>query len=132
MKPVAANAPFLPPASRDGVGACLQWDGRVERGVEDGHMRNGGERSAGLVDCPQGRRVVQGCERRQLLDGGRHLHGEQDRLPEPLSAVHDAMSDSTDALRQRGEACNGLGALLGVHHRQLQARRARVDDQDAL
>jgi hypothetical protein len=104
----------------------------VERGVEDGHVLNGREHPAGLVDCPQGRGVVEGCERRQLLDGGSDLRVEQDRLTEPLCTVHDAVSDCADAPRQFGEARDGLGALLGVDNRELQARRARVDDQDSL
>jgi hypothetical protein len=46
--------------------------------------------------------------------------------------VHDAVPDRVNRGRHLVEAPDRLGALLSVDDRQLEARGAGVDDQDAV
>ena len=73
---VEAVPPDLPPLGErrvDRPGDALGRDGRVERGVEDRHLRHVGQQLAGHLDAGQRGRVVQRRERDQLLDRGDHL-----------------------------------------------------------
>ena len=63
-----------------------------------------------------------------VLDGGVDQH----RIAERRATVDDAVRDSVDARRQRGERLDSPRLVRGVDNRELQARRARVDDEDAV
>jgi hypothetical protein len=65
----------------------------MEGGVEDGHMRNVGQRGLRILDRPQRGRVVQRGERRQAADRLLHLVVDDHRIAEPRPAVDDAVAD---------------------------------------
>jgi hypothetical protein len=72
-------------------------------------------------------------ERRELgqaLQGGHHLVVEDGRLPEGRASVHDSMGDRRDLGGRLLERRERLGRLVGGDERELQARRAGVDDED--
>ena len=98
MEAVAADAPLPIPALRDGVAERVLRQRRVERGVEDRHVRQVRDRGQAGLHRGHGDAVMergQAAQRVHLLDHfGRHEHG----LPEPLAAVNDAVADGA----QRG------------------------------
>ena len=96
--------------------------------VEDGHVRNVRERGTRLLDGCKRRTVVQ---RRQLGHGGELALDrvvDHDRLAEALAAVDDAVRDGPDPGRHGLQRLDRLGRVVLADHRQLQARRAGVDD----
>jgi hypothetical protein len=102
----------------------------MERRVEHSDVRNGGKGTAGFVERDQRRAVVQRrqlCERVELaLD----LGIEDDWIAESETAVDDAMRDRVDVGRNRSERFDLLGTAVVRDRRELEARRARVDDKD--
>jgi hypothetical protein len=100
--------------------------------IEDSDVRGGRERPSRLVDGADRGRVVEWGERGQLPDCLLDPRIEQDRLAESCATVHDAVPDRVDSGRHRVEAPDRLGALLTVDDRQLEARGACVDDEDAV
>ena len=101
----------------------------MERGVEDGDVRDLGEGAPGLVDGAQSRRVVKRCDCLEVADRGQHCLVDDDRFAKACSPVHDSVRDSLDPggveVRKLGDV---LDAPAFVHEPELQARRARVDD----
>ena len=71
VEPVAANVPLLRDIPVDGVGR--RGGGQVveEGGVEDGDVRQVGQRPAGNLDAEDRRRVVQRRQRRELAPASR-------------------------------------------------------------
>ncbi len=66
---------------------------RVERGVEDRHLRQVGAQRLRGADAGDVRRVVQRRHRHQALDLLQHLVGDHGRLGEPQPAVHHPVAD---------------------------------------
>ena len=86
---------------RVGVGRGRQR--LVERGVEDGDVRDVGERLLRGDDPLQVRRVVQRREHRELVDVDLDERRDQRRLEEPGSAVHDAVADGERGVRSSSD-----------------------------
>jgi hypothetical protein len=104
----------------------------MECRVEDGDVRDARERPSSLVDGADRGSIVEWGERGQLPDRLLDPGIEHGRLPESCATVHDAVPDGVDRGRHSVEAPDRLGALLTVDDRQLEARGACVDDQDAV
>jgi hypothetical protein len=73
---------------RDGVAPGVFGEGAVERGVEHRHLRHVRPLPRDGPDAQHVGRVVQGRQRVEPLDGAGDLVVDQDRLGEPLTAVH--------------------------------------------
>jgi hypothetical protein len=99
----------------------------VEVGVRDGDVRHVGERRLRAPERAQRRQVVERRHLDALLDvvdqrvvDERRLHGE-------IAEVHDPVTHRVG----RDEVVDGLGGVVLADERQLEARRAGVDDEDA-
>jgi hypothetical protein len=93
-------------------------------------MRDVGYGTARLVEGDECRPVVQ---RRQLGEDSEltfDLVVDHDRIAEAQTAVDDAMRDRVDARGNRLERLDLLGGVVVRDRRELEARRARVDDED--
>ncbi len=110
MEAEAAHAEPLAPVARHRVRVRLGRQREMERGVEHGHLRHVGEDLAGEPDPGQVDRVVQGCEWRQLFDGGDDVVVDEGRPGEAVAAVHDPVPD-----RDRGQV--GSCCRERLHHR---------------
>ena len=88
------------------------------------------EEPLGLLDRTQRRDVLQRREHRQGIDPFLHLVVYDRRLDEARAAVDNPVPDRCDVAR-RGflETLGDLDLLVGVDKRELQARRASVDDE---
>jgi hypothetical protein len=126
MEPVAAHAPVVP-FPRYGVRRCFGGNRCVERGVEDGDVRDVRQHALCFFDRTQRRRVVEGRQRLELLDLFPNGLVNQDGIAKAGTAVHDAVRDGFDMSRDLIPGRHALG-LVSVDDVQLQARRARVDD----
>ena len=127
VEAVAADAPLLPPARRHGVRRGLRRDRRVEGRVEDGDVRHVRQRAPRLRDRVERRRVVQRRERRRAPRARHRPRVDDDRLAEP------GRRRARRGARRRRPSTKPSTArrpLLVVDERELQARRARVDDED--
>ena len=131
VEAVPADAPLLAPSPRDGVGGGLGRDARVEGRVEDGDLRDGAERLGRLVDPADRGRVVERRNLHEPADGGANLAVDHDGVAEARAAVDDAVRDPVERGRvDPGQRAHRLARLVLRHQRQLQARRAGVDDED--
>jgi hypothetical protein len=128
VEAVPANAPLFAPAAGDGVRSGLVPERRVERGVEDGDVRHAGQRALRVLDRGEGGPVVQRRERGEVRDRGLDPVVDDDGIAKAVAAVDDAMTDGV----RRCERLDRRRAVLAVDDRELQARRARVDDEDAV
>jgi hypothetical protein len=99
----------------------------VEGGVEDGDVRDVWQGALRLLDRSKSRCVVQRSEGRQLGDRPPDVFVEQCRVAEARTAVNDAMADRVRGL----ERLDRTRPVLFIDERELQARRAGVDDEDA-
>ena len=104
-------------------------DRSVERGVEDGDVRNVRQRLPCLPDRVDGRRIVQRCELTQLIERCHHIVVEQRRLDEPQASVNDSMSDARD-VAGIAEHRNRVRDVVSVDDAQLEAGGAGIDDED--
>ena len=104
----------------------------MEGAVEDGDVREFGQRLPGLPDRRQGRRVVQ----RRELDRGLELPLDRvvdhDRLAKAHAAVDDAVGDSRDVVGHGVEGLHRRCRAVRLDNGELQARRAGVDAEDSL
>ena len=73
------------------------------------------------------RRVVQRRQGFQLLDGRHDVLGDDDRVAEPVTAVHDPVPDGQQARRGRGSARSLRGTRRATHR---PARSRCVGDAD--
>ena len=99
----------------------------MERRVEDGHVRDVGQRPPRVGQRRERRAVVERRELSQLRERFLDLVVNDDRLAESPAAVHDAMRDGVHVLRKR---LHLLCRAVVRDDRELQARRPRVDDED--
>ena len=130
VEPVAADAEALADAPRQRVGRRDLRDRRVEGRVEDGDVRGVRQELSRLGDRLQGGRVVKRRELDELLQACRDVVIDQRRLAELRPAVDDPMCDSGDIAGRFSERRDALGRAVRRDERELQARRARVDDED--
>ena len=75
----------------------------MEGGVEDRDVGELRERTAGLADSRQRRRVVQRRELGQICELELDRVVDQHRLAEARPPVHHAMGDRLDVIRRLGE-----------------------------
>ena len=99
VEPVAPDAVLLGDLRSIGVGVGMRRQRLVERGVEDGDVRDVRERRAARTSMPSSvGRVVQRGERRERV-GSRRARRRRSRpgLAEPRAAVHDPVADRCDS-----------------------------------
>ena len=101
----------------------------MERGIEDCDVRNARKEPSRIGDCFNRRLVVQRRELDKDTEPLFDLVVDPRRLAQ-LTPVDDAMRDGVDLCRNGGERVDGCCVTVGVDEVQLQARRARVDDED--
>jgi hypothetical protein len=101
----------------------------VEGAVEDRNVRDSGQCVARLVDRGEGRGVVQRRQLRQRVELAPNRIVDHHRLPETRTAVNDPVRDRVDR-RSVSERRDRLCGVVLLDHRELHARRARVDDED--
>ena len=130
MEAEPPDAEVLAEAAGERVGRRLGRKRRVEGGVEDRDVREVREQAPRLGDRGERGRVVERCELGQALQCGDDRVVEDRRLPETRPAVYDAVRDGRDLARRILERPERLGRFVGGDERELQARRAGVDDQD--
>jgi hypothetical protein len=99
----------------------------MERRVEDGDVPNLGQSLARLMQRVERRPHVQRRELDQLLEVGDDGIVHENGLPEPRAAVDDSVRDGRDVGRRVVEGIDPR-RLRAVDNRELQARRACVDD----
>jgi hypothetical protein len=105
VEAVAADGMLLGELTIDRVVARAVRERGVEGRVEDGDVHQLGQEAPRGDDAGEVRRVVQGCERDELADGGLELVVDAHRRAEACPAVHHAVPDRprSQALRQRRE-----------------------------
>jgi len=104
----------------------------VEGSVEHGDVRHRRKQPAGIVhrrDCGP---VVERRELGERTQLALDRVVDDDRLAEPRSPVDDAMGDGVDIIRGIGDRGDRVARPVFAHDGELQARRARVDDEDTL
>jgi hypothetical protein len=103
----------------------------VEGRVEDGHLGHARKEPLRESESGKSRRVVEGGERLEAGDPGAHVRIDDDGPPEAIAAVDDTVGDGVDRARINVlEHLDGIDRPVLGDQVQLQARRARVDDQD--
>ena len=100
----------------------------MKRTVEDGDVGEIRQRAAGLLDRGQRGRVVQGRELDGGLEAAQDVVVDEDRVAEARAAVDDAVRDRGDIRRRGVEGRDGVRRVVRLDDRELQARRAGVDD----
>jgi hypothetical protein len=103
----------------------------VEGGVEDCNVRHGGRRSACDRERLQRGRLMQRRKRPQSLEPCDHGVVDANGVAEDTAAVDDSVAHRVEVRRNVVERLDGLRPAGLVDERQLEARRARVDDKDA-
>ena len=103
---------------------------RVERCVEDRDVRQAGKHPARIGECRKRGRVVKRRELDQLPQRRLDLVVDHDRFAKPGPAVDDAMGNPGKVARRVVERQNRLSRDAAANDRELQARRAGVDDED--
>ena len=93
MEAVASHAVPFGQVGVDRVRVRRRCERLVERGVEDGDMRNVGERLLGSPDPFEVRRVVQRREVGEVFDVELDERRDDGGFEESLAAVHDAVAD---------------------------------------
>ena len=101
----------------------------MEGGVEAGHLRHLRQRASHELERTQRLRLMQRREIRERLDSPNDVVVDHHRLDELRSAVDDAKPDRVDAA-DVAELASRPHEFVAVEHRELQAARARVDDED--
>jgi hypothetical protein len=94
-------------------------------------VRHGGGRGTRHSERLQRGRLVQRRKRRQALERCDDRIVDAHWVAEDPAAVDDSVADRVEARRYLVERLDGLRSAGLVDERQLEARRARVDDQDA-
>jgi hypothetical protein len=97
----------------------------MERGVEDGHMRDLGQHLLRAAHLLERASVVERRQNRKLLYRGLDLLVDEHRPIEASAAVHDAVADCVC----RDEVVH-LTGFVSVDEVKLEARGAGIDDQD--
>jgi hypothetical protein len=93
-------------------------------------VREIGKRLTCRPECRERRRVVQRRKLDPLAERSLDLVVDEDRLAESEAAVDDPMYDAGEIARRLVEGRDGVRGAVDVDDRQLQARRARVDDKN--
>src|SRR5690554_780047 len=109
MEAVAPHLVLLGDRRVDGVGVGIRRKRLVERGVEDGDVRQVGQRLPRGTDAEHVRRVVQRRQVGEFVDLTLDLVGDESRLGEARSPVHDPMAD-------RGERVLGAQVVENLAH----------------
>ena len=130
LKSVPANAPVLKPDRRHCVLGGFGRDRAMKRRIEDSNMRNMRKRSTGGVDCLECRRVVKRRECDQLAYLVANILINHDRIAKARAAMDHPMRDRIDSLRRAPRTNRAATLALVLDGVELQARRARVDDED--
>ncbi len=130
------------------VGGRGGWHPGVERGVEAGNLHDIGHRGSHLGKRRQRRRLVQRRQRGQRGQLLGHPVGDDDRIDERCSAVHDPVPDRAEcaqpgqvtdsrtdlarvrAARPGAEIDRGQHAVIRPEEAKFQAGRPRVDHQN--
>jgi hypothetical protein len=102
----------------------------VKGSVEDGDVEDVRTQTPRILDRRERWAIL---ERRQLGHRRQLVRDrviDQRRLAKLRAAVRHAVRDRRDLSRRRFERVERLGGAVGGDERELQARRARVDDQD--
>ena len=104
MEAVAAHVVLVAPGARHGIRVRLRRQGAVEAGVEDGDVRDAGERGLRAHDPLDVGGVVQRGERRERPQGRDDVVVDHDGLGEPAAAVHDPVAhrDEVVVVEPRG------------------------------
>ena len=92
-----------------GVHVVYSRDSLVERGVEDGDLRDARQDFLDRQHAFEVGRVVQRCDFEQRTDLGFHLLGHDAALGEELSAVRHAVSDGLHLVERADDAVCGVG-----------------------
>ena len=132
-EPVEAEAPdtqVLAEATWQRVRRRNLRDGRVKGRVEDRDVRAIRQKPPRVGDRRQGGRVVERRQLDQLFQPPGNRVVDDRGLSELGPAVDDAVRDGGDVARSFREGRNALGRAVRRDERELQARRARVDDED--
>jgi hypothetical protein len=104
----------------------------VEGGVEHRDVGRIRQRCSRGGERVEGRPVVERCEIDELAELADDVVVHEHRRDEAVAAVDDAVSDGLDLLRVDDlRRLDEVGFLGGVDERQLQARRPRIDDENA-
>jgi hypothetical protein len=102
----------------------------VERRVEDGDVRDIGERRPRPLESVERRSVVERSKIRELAERRRDRLVDDDGLTKALAAVDDAVADGGDVSRKLLDRRDVLALVVAIDDRQLEARGARVDDEN--
>jgi hypothetical protein len=104
----------------------------VERRVEDRDVRAIRQERPRLGDRLQGRGVVERSELAELLEPLGDRVVDDRGLSEVRPAVDDAVRDGGDVVGRFRERTDTLGRAVRRDERELQARRAGVDDENGV
>jgi hypothetical protein len=105
----------------------------MESRVEDGDVWDARKGATRLLDRDEGRSVVKGRKGAQRLDRAGDLVIDQRGLVEARSAVDDTVADGSRACSgDLAEGADGCRRAVRVDERELEARRACVDDENVL
>jgi hypothetical protein len=102
----------------------------MKRGVEHRDVRDIGYRAPRFLERDQCRPVVQRRELGQRVELALDLGVDDNWITEAQTAVDDAMRDRVDVRRNGLERFDLLGSAVVRDRRELEARRASVDDED--
>ena len=130
MKPVAADIPLLAPALRYRIGEGVLRHRPVECRIEDGNVWHVRQGTSCLLDRPERGTVVKRRQVAKRIELSGHRIVDQGRVGEPGTTVDDSVDDGDDLGRDLVDRRHGCRAVGPVHERELQARRAGVDDED--
>jgi hypothetical protein len=150
VEAVPADAVLLRELGVDRIRRRAARHARMKRGVEDGDMREIGQRLLGAPDPREVCRIVERREGHAFLDGADRVVVDEHGAEEPRAAVHHAMRDRADrvALHLGEHACDGplvrvrrladaLDLLLEesltggwIDEPSLECRRACVEDEN--
>ena len=112
---VSADVVLVVPGLRDGVAMGHRRHRRVERGVEDRHVRDVGSCSRAASMPARLAGTCSGASSTTLTQGGEHPVVDDDRLGEPRAAVHHPVPDCGEAAallgRQRRQQCRDHAAV---------------------
>src|SRR5207244_2274019 len=94
MKAVAPDLVCRAKVARQRITKCMRRQRRMERGVEDGNLRNAWKNLQRDVDAQRVRRVMQRRQRDQIANCCENRAVDQCRVVKSVTAVNDAVADA--------------------------------------
>ena len=131
VKAVAPDMPLRAPALGHRVGGRLDGHGRVELGVEYGDLRHGGNARRVASIASSAGALCRGARSTSARNSAQRRVVQQHRRAKGRAAVDDAMADRHDVAGRVAERRERAALPRLVDRRELEARRAGIDDEDA-